>query len=221
MYIIKILMPFDVLVDTDIGLWNLISKDYRNETFFLPGMLDLSDTHKKYFSIIREDRNPILLLLSEPDKNLADDFYAQFIEKEYNNILELSPNTDVGKVLKVLMKTKSNVIRLTILCKNNDEKMYIESMNGIAYDSVIIGDLSTMSLSDYGTIFVKDINDLDKFRHIEGKTIYIPNYGFNILMDPDKVNPILPLDILEKYAGENEFFIYSVYNINPRDIPKG
>lgn len=214
-------MPFDVLIDTDIGLWNLIARDYRNEIFFLPGMLDLSDTHKKYFSIVREERNPIMLLLSEPDKSLADDFYNQFMEKEYDNILKLSPNTDVSKVLKLLRKSKSDVIRLTILCKNEKERKYIENNNTFAYESIIVGDLSSIQLSDYGTIFLKDINDLDKFRHIEGKNIYIPNYGFNILMDPDKVNPVIPLDILEKYAGENEFFVYSVYNINPRDIPKG
>ena len=92
-------MPFDVLIDADIGLWNLIARDYRNEIFFLPGMLDLSDTHKKYFSIVREERNPIMLLLSEPDKSLADDFYNQFMEKEYDNILKLSPNTDVSKAV--------------------------------------------------------------------------------------------------------------------------
>ena len=40
-------------------------------------------------------------------------------------------------------------------------------------------------------------------------------------MDPDHVNPVVPLDVLAKYSKDNEFFIYSVYNIPTKEIPKG
>lgn len=220
MYIIKVLMPFNVLIDTDVGLWNLIQFDYRNDIFFLKGMLDMSDTHKKYFMITRDNRNPLMTILSEPDETLANDFYSQFMDKEYDQILKLSPNTDVCKILDVMKKSKSSIIRLTILCKNEKEKEIVLSRK-LGHDSIIIGDFSSISISDYGTIFIKDIEDLDKFRHIEGKAIYVANYGFNILMDKDNINPVLPLDILEKYAGENEFYVYSVYNLDPRELPKG
>ena len=81
MYIIKVLMPFNVLIDTDMGLWNLIQFDYRNDIFFLKGMLDMSDAHKKYFMITRDNRNPLMTILSEPDETLANDFYSQFMDK--------------------------------------------------------------------------------------------------------------------------------------------
>lgn len=220
MYIIKILMPFNVLIDTDMGLWNLIQFDYRNDIFFLKGMLDMSDTHKKYFMITRDNRNPLMTILSEPDETLANDFYSQFMDKEYDQILKLSPNTDVCKILDIMKKSKSNIIRLTILCKDEKEKEIVLSRK-LGHDSIVVGDFSSISISDYGTIFIKDIEDLGKFRHIEGKTIYVANYGFNILMDKDNINPVLPLDILEKYAGENEFYVYSVYNLDPRELPKG
>ena len=113
MYIIKVLMPFNVLIDTDMGLWNLIQFDYRNDIFFLKGMLDMSDAHKKYFMITRDNRNPLMTILSEPDETLANDFYSQFIDKEYDQILKLSPNTDVCKILDVMKKSKSSIIRLT------------------------------------------------------------------------------------------------------------
>lgn len=220
MYIIKVLMPFNVLIDTDIGLWNLISFQFRNKDFFLPGMLDISDEHKKYFMMTRDDRNPLLSLLTEPSEELANDFYNQFMEKEYDGILKVSPNTDVCRILATMKKTQSNVIRLTILCKDEKEKQVILD-RGLNHDSIIIGDISSTSIADYGTIFIKDIDDLDKFRHIEGKTIYVANYGFNVLIDQDNVNPLIPLDVITKYGGENEFYIYSVYTLDPRGIPKG
>ena len=220
MYIIKVLMPFDVLIDTDVGLWNLISTDYRNDVFFLPGMLNMTESHKKYFMVVRDTRNPLMTILSEPSEELADDFYNQFMEKEYSNILKVSPNTDVCRVLDVMKKSNSSIIRITVLCDNEEQKQEVLDRH-LMHDSIIIGKRSTLSLSDYGTIFVKDINDLDKFRHIEGKSIYVANYGFNILMDPDHVNPVIPLDVLAKYSKDNEFFIYSVYNIPTKEIPKG
>lgn len=220
MYIIKILMPFDVLIDIDVGLLNLIQFDYRNDIFFLPGMLDISDTNKKYFMVNRQYRNPIMSILSEPSDDLANDFYNQFMDKEYEQILNLSPNTDVCKVLEVMKKSKSNIIRLTILCKNDNEKNIILKRH-LNYNDIIIGDPSTISLSDYGTIFVKDINDLDKYRHIEGKTIYVANYGFNVIIDPNNINPVLPISILDKYSSQNEFYIYSVYNFSSEKLPRG
>ena len=40
-------------------------------------------------------------------------------------------------------------------------------------------------------------------------------------MDPDKVNPLIPIEVLEKYGNTNEFYIYSVYTLDPRKMPKG
>lgn len=219
MYVIKVLMPFNVLIDTDVGIWKLIQDEYHNEVFFLPGMLDVLDVHKKYMMMTRDTRNPLLTILTEPSEELADDFYNQFMEKEYNNILEKSPTTDVCKILDTMRITKSNIIRLTILCRNEEEKHCILDRD-IVHDSIIVGEMEKISLSEYGVIFIKDVKDLDSFRRVEGKILYIANYGFNIYKDPESVNPILPFEVIEKYSGENEFYVYSVYHIDPRDVPR-
>lgn len=219
MYVIKVLMPFNVLIDTDVGVWKLIQDEYHNEVFFLPGMLDVLDVHKKYMMMTRDTRNPLLTILTEPSEELADDFYNQFMEKEYNNILEKSPTTDVCKILDTMRITKSNIIRLTILCRNEEEKQCILDRD-IVHDSIIVGEMEKISLSEYGVIFIKDVKDLDSFRRVEGKIIYIANYGFNIYKDPESVNPILPFEVIERYSGENEFYVYSVYHIDPKDVPR-
>lgn len=220
MYIIKILLPFETVIDIDIGLWNIIKYQYNNHAFFLERLINTSEANQKYFMMVRDNRNPLLTLLTEPSEELADDFYSQFMEQEYDNILELSPNTDICKMLDSMKRDKSSIIRATILCKDEKQKHIIETRN-IQHDSIIISDYNRVSLKDYGTIFVKDIKDLDKYRIVEGKTIYVANYGFNILMDPDKVNPLIPIEVLEKYGNTNEFYIYSVYTLDPRKMPKG
>lgn len=220
MYIIKILLPFETVIDIDIGLWNIIKYQYNNHAFFLERLINTSEANQKYFMMVRENRNPLLTLLTEPSEELADDFYSQFMEQEYDNILELSPNTDICKMLDSMKRDKSSIIRAAILCKDEKQKHIIETRN-IRHDSIIISDYNRVSLKDYGTIFVKDIKDLDKYRIVEGKTIYVANYGFNILMDPDKVNPLIPIEVLEKYGNTNEFYIYSVYTLDPRKMPKG
>lgn len=220
MYIIKILLPFETVIDIDIGLWNIIKYQYNNHAFFLERLINTSEANQKYFMMVRGNRNPLLTLLTEPSEELADDFYSQFMEQEYDNILKLSPNTDICKMLDSMKRDKSSIIRSTILCKDEKQKHIIETRN-IQHDSIIISDYNRVSLKDYGTIFVKDIKDLDKYRIVEGKTIYVANYGFNILMDPDKVNPLIPIEVLEKYGNTNEFYIYSVYTLDPRKMPKG
>ena len=175
MYIIKILLPFETVIDIDIGLWNIIKYQYNNHAFFLERLINTSEANQKYFMMVRDNRNPLLTLLTEPSEELADDFYSQFMEQEYDNILELSPNTDICKMLDSMKRDKSSIIRATILCKDEKQKHIIETRN-IQHDSIIISDYNRVSLKDYGTIFVKDIKDLDKYRIVEGKTIYVANY---------------------------------------------
>lgn len=220
MYIINVLMPFETLIDTDMGLWELIKYDYRNDIFFLSGMFDIKDIHKKYYMVTRNYRNPLMILLSEQSEELANDFYNQFMEKEYESILRLSPNTDVCKIIDLMRKNKSNIVRLTILCKSElEKKIYID--RHLPYDHILVGEPKDFNIQDYGTMFIKDIHDVDKYRNLSGKTLYIANYGFNVTIDPSKVNPLLPLEFIEKYGKDNEFFIYSVYTFDSRELPTG
>ena len=51
MYIINTLVPFEVLVDIDMGLLKLIEFEYHDETFFYPGLLNTSEDNQKYFLV--------------------------------------------------------------------------------------------------------------------------------------------------------------------------
>lgn len=218
MYIINVLVPFDVLIDIDMGLLKLIEFDYHNEDFFLPGILNTSETNQKYFLITRTSSNIIESLLTVEDKELAEDLYNQFMEKEYDNILKLSCNTSICDLTLLLRTNMNQVIRVTVLCSNEKEKKLIEDRR-ISVFRIIISDPDSININNYGTIFVKNVDDLDKYRRVEGKTIYVPNYGFNVINDPNYPNPILKPDTVAKYGENNEFEIYMPYVLDPRKIP--
>ena len=218
MYIINVLVPFDVLIDIDMGLLKLIEFDYHNEDFFLPGILNTSETNQKYFLITRTSSNIVESLLTVEDKELAEDLYNQFMEKEYDNILKLSCNTSICDLTLLLRTNMNQVIRVTVLCSNEKEKKLIEDRR-ISVFRIIISDPDSININNYGTIFVKNVDDLDKYRRVEGKTIYVPNYGFNVINDPNYPNPILNPDTVAKYGEHNEFEIYMPYVLDPRKIP--
>lgn len=218
MYIINILVPFDILIDTDMGLLKLIEFDYHNEDFFLKGILNTTESNQKYFLMSRFSSNVIEALLTVQDKELAENLYAQFIEKEYDQILNLSCNTAICDLTLLLRSNMNQVIRMTVMCKNEKEVNLIKKRK-ISCFKTIISDPEKINLDDYGTIFVKNIYDLDKYKRVEGKTIYVPNYGFNVTINPDLPDPLLPKDILLKYGNYNEFEIYTPYVLDPNKIP--
>ena len=126
MYIINALVPFNVLVDTDMGILKLIEYEYHNEDFFLPGILNTSEINQRYVLATRSVSNVVEALLSVEDKELAEDLYKQFMEKEYDQILKLSCNTAICDLTLLLKKNINQVIRVTVLCEDEKQKKLVE-----------------------------------------------------------------------------------------------
>ena len=89
----KILIPFDLVVDTDFGLIKLIQEEYRADIFDKT-VLDSDDESIKRYLVKRTTPNPLSILTS--DKSI-DEFYAQFIDREYETIFDRSVMTGIGE----------------------------------------------------------------------------------------------------------------------------
>lgn len=221
MYITDVLVPFDILVDIDMGLLKLLEFDYDNNLYFLQGILHTSELNQQYTMVTRNKVNPLSAILQYEDDELAENLYSQFMEKEYNQILKLSCNTAVRDLSELLITTIDQVVRITILCRSKQDLQEVEERHIKSFRTIVEKDLNKINLSDYQVLFVKNIYDLDKYRNVTGLNIYVPNYGFNITIDPEMSQPLLPEDILKKYGKENEFEIFSIYTFDPRKIPLG
>lgn len=218
MYIINTLVPFEVLVDIDMGLLKLIEFEYHDESFFYPGILNTSEENQKYFLVNRTSPNVVESLLTVDDKDLANNLYSQFMEREYEKILKLSCNTAICDLTLLLRKDINQIVRVTCICADEKQQKIITDRK-ISVFKTVVSKLEDMSIKDFGTIFVKNVEDLYKFRHIEGKTIYIPSYRFNVDIDPNNPDPLLPENILFDFSKDNEFRVYTPYIFDPRKIP--
>lgn len=224
MYNLDILIPFDLVVDLDIGLLKLVRFEYSNNDYFYKGILQGMDDCLRYSLMIREDLNPLSIAAVNPDDHeTLDEFYKQFMEREYTKIMNLSQDTAISDLTKVSGMTSASdrIVRITIMCRSEEEKKLINlrKMNPFR---VIVSSPEKIDLSQYKALFVKNAYDLDMYRNVEALNLYIANYGFNLVKDPSRSNaPGLPIDIVAKYSKDNEINIFTVYNLDPDKIPKG
>lgn len=224
MYNLDILIPFDLVVDLDIGLLKLVRFEYSNNDYFYKGILRGMDDCLRYALMTREDPNPLSIAAVNPDDHeTLDEFYKQFMEREYIKIMNLSQDTAISDLTKVSGMTSASdrIVRITIMCRSEEEKKLINlrKMNPFR---VIVSSPEKVDLSQYKALFVKNAYDLDMYRNVEALNLYIANYGFNLVKDPSHSNtPGLPIDIVAKYSKDNEINIFTVYNLDPDKIPKG
>lgn len=224
MYNLDILIPFDLVVDLDIGLLKLVRFEYSNNDYFYKGILQGMDDCLRYSLMIREDLNPLSIAAVNPDDHeTLDEFYKQFMEREYTKIMNLSQDTAISDLTKVSGMTSASdrIVRITIMCRSEEEKKLINlrKMNPFR---IIVSSPEKIDLSQYKALFVKNAYDLDMYRNVEALNLYIANYGFNLVKDPSRSNaPGLPIDIVAKYSKDNEINIFTVYNLDPDKIPKG
>lgn len=220
MYIINTLIPFNLIIDTDMGILKLLRFKYRNDKYFYKGIVCGTDTCLQYTLINRKDPNPISIAhkYSETEHDIIDNYYNQFIEREYKDIIDLSCTTSLADVVKINELNKDKIVRITILCSNELEKNALEKRKINSFKT-IISDPHDIDLSKYDCLYIKNISDLDKYKNVTGLSIYIANYGFNIVIDPEKPNPGLPIDVITKYSSDNELNIFTIYSLDPRKIP--
>lgn len=224
MYNLDILIPFDLVVDLDIGLLKLVRFEYSNNDYFYKGILQGMDDCLRYSLMTREDPNPLSIAAVNPDDHeTLDEFYKQFMEREYTKIMNLSQDTAISDLTKVSGMTSASdrIVRITIMCRSEEEKKLINlrKMNPFR---VIVSNPEKIDLSQYKALFVRNVYDLDMYRNVEALNLYIANYGFNLVKDPSHSNaPGLPIDVVAKYSKDNEINIFTVYNLDPDKIPKG
>ena len=146
--IIRPLIPFNCIVDTDVGLIDLIKNEYRSSDMFNIGLLDSFINKKDLIKYLyhRSTFNPIVPFMNnKEDIETADDLYNQFINKRYNDILNRSPVTGLYKLVSLLnysnelapMITYSNQIEYDIIEHNST----LNKIKNIIIDDIAIQDL--------------------------------------------------------------------------------
>lgn len=216
----QILIPFNTIIDTDIGLMKLIQFDYRNDTYFNMGLIDTTEPLQQFTAANRDNENIMFSLCSsECTPEMIEDFTEQFFSKEYDEILKLSPLTHIMRIIKMIEVTHSEKdVQLTVLCTNSKQKDLLEHRQIPV--NIIQESYSTVNLSNFGVLFVKNVNELGLFNNVEGKLIFVPNYKFNLFFEEGHKDPLIRPDIYMEYAPLNDFRIYPAYVLEDSELPK-
>ena len=78
------LIPFDLVIDTEVGLLQTIAKKYHNTDTFYESLLDAPVKYQIYLLNYRKRINPITAIAKERDNDeLMDDYYRQFMEENH------------------------------------------------------------------------------------------------------------------------------------------
>lgn len=217
----NILVSFDSVIDTDIGLMRLIKKDY-NTDFFYQGILDSPEYIWKHLLELRPVPNPLYIIMddeTEEQTETMNNIYKQFMEEEYKKILELSPLGPLALIANANMYS-DNLLSLTVLCKSQMEKDILK-IKEVKFHEAIISDRKDIYTPKYEVIAEKNVWDLNQYVNLERNTLMIPDYRFNVLVVPGyEDTPLLPEEILEKYARKNEFKIYNAYALDQSILPE-
>lgn len=212
-YTLDPLFDFQCLCDIDIGLYRLIKKDYYDRSIFDNNLFDSNDDRFiKTILLSRTKFNPLFIFCKQnklSDENI-DNLYQQFLDEEYDRILELSEPSAFMTVASAANSIKNKLVNVTILCNNKKEVDWVSKYNYKL--KCIIDEYKDFKLDKYDTIYIKDIYNLIQFNQesLKNKNIIIPRYVFNLEIAYSKIDmPII--EVSKKYYKENKFMLSDPY----------
>lgn len=209
------LIPFNMIFDTEMGLMKLIEFHYT-KGFFNYEALGKDDLTMLYL-MERDNWNPLSIIcddsISQEDK---DELYNQFMDREYEKILQYSPNTALYDMLNLVYRSES--IRFTVVCNTEQELDFFNRRHCKAYQ-VIVGDMFDNELLQRNSnLYIKYLKDLyQQPNDFKNKSLYIGDYGFNKREINKSIFPNMPLYAYERFE-KNEFQYITLNRINYKRI---
>ena len=210
------IIPFDMVIDPEMGLMKLIEFEYRNKIFNLEA-LGIDELTKLYLKQ-RIYKNPLSIIIKD-DKITIDemnDMYNQFMEKRYDDILRLSPNTGLFHLLQ--MSYRNETVRFTLVCENEEQEKLFTNRGGKAY-SIKIGSIFDDNLLNKNpNIYIKYVEQLEmQNKKIECKNIYFADLSFNKIETSRGTIPSFLPQSVDRFS-QNTFQFIGLYPINVKKL---
>lgn len=224
------LITFESLVDTDFGLMLYIDKNFLDPSVF---DIEVFNSHHKIRQMIwclmnREKWNPLYSFMNkklEASQALADQIYIDFMcdEKHFKKILDLSMLTNLCDFLQ-MTEVKGRDVNPTIICQTEYEQDFIEKKITQSSKIILYNNLMEKRNTDeYQQFFFKHLEDpllLNIMLNDDGsnitdfiginKTIYLADYRFNDISNPNNIGGESPLAQL--LTKPNQIKIYTPYD---------
>lgn len=204
------IIPFNLIIDTDVGVLQLINDKYHDINTFYHSLLIADIQYQITLLYQRKDINPLTVIaINKEDIDTLDKYYSEFMIKEYEYILNHSYATNLYYFL--LKLNNRGEIYPTIWCKNDIEKDTLINLDSrINKCYIVVCDTIEELIDDsIDVVFIKNIMDsISIIPYIEGKNLYIPNARYNY-EDNDKTKLLKEPDIL--LSGKVQINSFQLY----------
>lgn len=215
------IIPFDLLIDLDYGLIKLIAEAYRDDSVFDLEICDLYYKQLIIKLIERRDKNPLSIIMKktkDPDlkrmyNDLKEEYYKNFMEEELWNICTKSMYTAIETAVANFLKVEG--IDPTVLCRNETELKFIESIPELKNVKTLLGDYDSIDPEVYDIIYFKNFEDILKIQSkIYAKNLYVAEYDFNLEKRRRGEEPVLRKDLSILFLDANQAVVMGVYPID-------
>jgi hypothetical protein len=209
----RILVEFDVIIDTDLAIMKLIQEKYNNPKFIDQNIMSLSLHDIKEELLNRVNESPLSVCVYGIDN--ANSLYKELTNNNYSDILEYQSPTGIFKLMEVYHNNDN--MKVTILCSSQEEVDIIKSYGDF---TTLIKKREDVDLNDYDVLFLKSIHRIFEFNkeNMTGKHIFVMGYKYNLMEDdngnllpnPLVVRPLLPhnrVGIVDVYPVEDKILI--------------
>lgn len=174
-----LLVEFEMMVDTDMGLWRYIKENFYDDPSSNREFLDFTDEVKVTAALLaREVQNPLALITP------LCDYDALYMELMTNHELEILQHSDPYSLFGLMrtLNEEASSVKIDVLCQNTIERTYVEAITK-EFD-IVISPKKDIDASKYSAIYMKYISSFKDYPELKRHYIYVANAGYNI--EPEK-----------------------------------
>lgn len=193
----SLFFDFRMLFNVDLGILLYLLKYYPKSKYFHPYIEQYTIYFLKLQLLVRTVKNPISIFAKDEYKNSLDLVYKELIESHYEEILSITPYTDIFPF--IYTTAKSNGYHVIVNCNNELEADKIKKFK-IDYFKIV---LNKDNIEKYNNIYIYDIEEILKYKGLAAKSIYIYDQALNF-KDYIKREPH-PLTILASKINEIQY----------------
>ena len=177
-----ILCSFHALFDMEDALLKYLLKNSNHSSFIKPEAYKYSPFYRHYLLCYRTNPNPLSVIFKNEYIDQIDNLMVEILKKHYEEIIDLSTNTEIIRVLHLLKETSG--LSIEVLCRNEYQ---IDKTRKTIQEFSTVLDTNIKDINKYFCFIYRDFEDIIKSEY-KGKTIYFldisKNYvGWNFSFD--------------------------------------
>lgn len=172
-----LLVEFEFMVDTDLGLWRFFKENYQDDPKVNKEFLEFDEIKATTALIARQHQNPLALIAPLYD---YDALYRDLMSTQELQVLQSStPYSSFGMIRTI--NNEASSVTVDILCQNEIEQAYIKTLAEEL--NVLVKPKSEVDPSFYSAFFLKYITNFNEYPEMRRRYVYVANAGYNYEKD--------------------------------------